>query len=180
VLAIVLLVPALVALLVLAVSVLGPEGDSAGATPHDAPVGSPSTPAADPRLDADAPRSRPQELLAVLAEARAAAWREATPALLGEADAPRSAAAVRDAEAVSEVARSGVRYTGLRYSVAEVSTVSADPERAVLLARVDAGQYAVTGPAGSTARPSQPGGPVLVDLVRTAAGWRVSDVRPAP
>jgi hypothetical protein len=180
VLAIVLLVPALVALLVLAVGVLGPEGDSAGATPHDAPVGSPSTPAADPRLDADAPRSRPQELLAVLAEARAAAWREATPALLGEADAPRSAAAVSDAEAVSEVARAGVRYTGLRYSVAEVRTVSASLGRAVLLARVDAGRYAVTGPAGSTSRAAVQGTTVLVDLVHTDVGWRVSDVRAAP
>ena len=127
----------------------------------------------DPRLDADAPRSRPRELLGVLAEARAAAWREATPALLGEADAPRSAAAVRDAGAVSDVARAGLRYTGLRYSVVEVSTVSATPERAVLLARVDAGRYAVTGPAGSASRAAVQGTPVLVDLVRTDAGWRV-------
>ena len=186
-----LLVPVLVALLVLTVAVLGPKGDSAGATPHEAPsaaptrhatdgVGVPSAAVSDPRLDADAPRSRPRELLGVLAEARAAAWREATPALLGEADAPRSAAAVRDAGAVSDVARAGLRYTGLRYSVVEVSTVSATPERAVLLARVDAGRYAVTGPTGSASRAAVQGTPVLVDLVRTDAGWRVSDVRSTP
>ena len=81
---------------------------------------------------------------------------------------------------MSEVARAGVRYTGLRYSVAEVSTVSASHGRAVLLARVDAGRYAVTGPAGSTSRAAVQGTPVLVDLVHTDAGWRVSDLRAAP
>ena len=175
-----LLVPVLVGLLGLTVAIIGPTGDPAGAMSHEAPVGVPSTPPSDPRLDADAPRSRPRELLGVLAEARAAAWREATPALLGEADAPRSAAAARDAGAVSDVARAGVRYTGLRYSVAEVSTVSATPERAVLLARVDAGGYAVTGPTGSTSRAAVEGTPVLVDLVRTDAGWRVADLRAGP
>ena len=81
---------------------------------------------------------------------------------------------------MAEVARAGVRYTGLRYTVAEVSTVSATPERAVLRARVDAGPYAVTGPTGSTPRAAVKGAPVLVDLVRTDAGWRVSDLRSAP
>ena len=175
-----LLVPVIVGLLVLTVAGLGPVGDSAGAAPHEVVAGAPSTPPSDARLDVDAPRSRPHELLGALAEARAAAWREATPALLGEADAPRSVAGVRDAAAVAEVARSGVRYTGLRYSVAEVSTLSATPERAVLLARVDAGRYAVTGPTGSTPRAAVKGASVFVDLVRTEAGWRVSDVRSAP
>ncbi len=172
----------LVAVLVVAAAVLGPVGERAHVEPTlvPAPAAAP-TPArsTDPRTDAQAPRSRPAELLGVLADARAAAWREATPALLGEADAPRSAAAVRDAAAVSEVARAGVRYTGLRYTVAEVVTVSATPDRAVLRARIHSGAYAVTGAAGSTARPAVAGVPVLVDLVRTDVGWRVSDLRPA-
>ena len=116
----------------------------------------------------------------VLADARAAAWREATPSLLGAADAPRSAVAARDSAAVAEVARAGVRYTGLRYTVAEVATVSATPDRAVLRARIDAGGYTVTAATGSTPRPARPGTPVLVDLVRTDVGWRMSDLRPAP
>jgi hypothetical protein len=49
----------------------------------------------------------------------------------------------------------------------------------VLRARIDSGAYAVTGAAGSTARPAVDGAPVLVDLVRTDVGWRVSDLRPA-
>ncbi len=98
-----------------------------------------STARTDPRTDVAAPRTRPTELLGVLADARAAAWREATPSLLGEADAPRSAVAARDSAAVAEVARAGVRYTGLRYTVAEVATVSATPDRAVLRARIDSG-----------------------------------------
>ena len=114
----------------------------------------------------------------MLADARAAAWREATPALLPAADAPGSAAAARDTAAVTEVARAGLRYIGLRFTVAEAVTVSATPQRAVLRARVDAGPYATSGAIGSTARPAVRGGPVLVDLVFTDVGWRVSDVRP--
>ena len=116
----------------------------------------------------------------MLADARAAAWREATPALLGEADAPGSAVALRDAAALAEVARAGLRYTGLRYTVAEVTVISATPARAVLRSRVDSGAYTVIGAAGTTSRPAVPGIPVLVDLVRTEVGWRLSDLRPAP
>jgi len=118
----------------------------------------------------------------VLADARAAAWREATPALLAEADAPRSAAAVRDAAAVAEVARAGVRYTGLRYTVAEAVTLTATPDRVVLRTRIDSGAYTVTGAPGATgtSHPAVPRTPVLVDLVSTDAGWRISDLRPAP
>ena len=113
----------------------------------------------------------------MLAEARAAAWREATPSLLGEADAPRSAVAARDSAAVAEVARAGVRYTGLRYTVAEVATVSATPDRAVLRARIDSGAYAVTAATGSTSRPAATGHP---GARRPGSHRRrLADVRPA-
>jgi hypothetical protein len=197
-----LLAVVLVALLVVTVAVLGRGEGTAQARPtsgtasvsagtSSAGAGAPAGTAAttggaattsgtDPRSDARAPRTRPTELLRVLADARAAAWREATPSLLGEADAPRSALAARDAAAVAEVARSGVRYTGLRYTVAEVATVSATPDRAVLRARIDSGAYGVTAATGSTPRPPVPGAPVLVDVVRTDVGWRLSDLRAAP
>ena len=169
---------ALVAILVVTLAVLGRDGGPAQARPT---VGSTTAGAhTDPRAEVEAPRSRPAELLGVLAEARAAAWREAAPALLGEADAPRSAAGVGDAAAVVELARAGVRYTGLRYTVAEARVISATADRAVLRARIDSSAYTVTSAAGSTTRPAVPGIPVLVDLVSTDAGWRVSDLRPAP
>ena len=186
-----LLAVALVALLVITVAALGRDGGTAQARPAPAVPSSASATATagaaatvntgrtDPRTDVAAPRTRPTELLRVLADARAAAWREATPSLLGEADAPRSAVAARDATAVAEVARAGVRYTGLRYTVSQVATVSATPDRAVLRARIDAGGYTVTAATGSTSRPARPGTPVLVDLVRTDVGWRMSDLRPA-
>jgi hypothetical protein len=132
----------------------------------------------DARADPEAPRGRPAVLLEELAEARAVAWREAAPALLHTVDAPRSPASVRDAAAVAELARAGLRYTGLRYAVAEVETVSATPERAVLRARIDTAPYAVTGPTGSMARPAVRGSAVLVHLSWTDAGWRVADLRP--
>ncbi len=180
------LVPLLVTVLVASVAVLGRAEDQAQA--HSLPVATGPAEAApprhvggtDPRTDEQAPRSRPAQLLGVLADARAAAWREATPALLHAADAPGSPAAERDAAAVAEVARAGLRYTGLRYTVAEASTVSASGDRAVLRARIDSGAYTVTGATGSTPRPAVPGAPVLVDLVHTDVGWRVSDLRAAP
>lgn len=181
------------ALLVMAVAALGRDGGTAAAQtaahggvtversssdPAVAPA-FPGTDPADPRTDAASPRERPGALLGVLADARASAWREATPALLHGADAPGSAAATRDAAAVSEVARAGLRYSGLRYTVAETETVSATARTAVIRARIDTGPYAVVGPSGSTPRPATAGDPVLVHLVRTDAGWRVSDIRPA-
>lgn len=179
---------ALTAALVVAVTVLGRDGGSAAAAPglppHTAEANqvssaTPAQPPTDPRSDPDAPSDRPAALLGALADARAAAWREATPAMLHGADAPGSAASTRDTAAVSEVARAGLRYAGLRYTVADVHTVSASPDAAVVRARIDASAYTVVGRSGSQSRPATTGEVVLVDLVLTGAGWRVSNVRPA-
>ena len=184
---------ALVGILVLGVAALGPwdglaqarsagqHGGGApwtGASPGPAATGVLTGPPADPRADPSAPRTRPAALLEVLADARASAWREATPSMLHAADAPGSAAAARDTAAVTEMARAGLRLTGLRYVVVEANTVSAAADAAVLRARIDTGPYAVSGAAGSTPRPAATGAPVLVDLVRTDVGWRVADLRP--
>ncbi len=130
----------------------------------------------DVRLDPAAPRERPVELVAALASARAAAWRDATAAHLLGADAPGSAAEARDRTAVSDLARSGLRYTGLRYVVREASVVEAGAARARVRARIDTGAYEVAGPAGSTARAATSGEEVVLTLVRTDVGWRISDV----
>ncbi len=147
-------------------------------TPTPAPT-STTRARSDPRHDPDAPSQRPAELLTALADARAAAWREATPAMLHGADAPGSPALARDTAAVAEVARSGLRYAGLRYTVADARAVSATRDEAVVRARIDAGAYTVLGRSGSQSRPASAGEVVLVDLVRTDEGWRVRDVRPA-
>ena len=152
---------------------------AAGSTSTQTGTTSPAA-GADPRTDARAPTGRASELLTVLAGARAAAWRDATPAHVDAADARGSALAARDAADVAEVERAGLRYTGLHYTVAEVRVVSASTDRAVLRARIDAGPYRVTAATGSTSRPAVPGIPVLVDLVRTDLGWRMADLRPAP
>lgn len=134
----------------------------------------------DPRLDAAAPATRARDLVASLADARAAAWRSGSPALLREADAPGSAAWSRDLAAVTELKRSGIRYTDLQHDVAQVSWVSTSKDRAVVRARIDTSDYVVTSRAVREPRPASTGVPVLIDLVRTEAGWRVSDVRGAP
>ena len=85
-----------------------------------------------------------------------------------------------DTAAITEIARAGLRLTGLRYVVVGAEAVSATADAAVLRARIDTGPYAVSGAAGSTPRPAATGGPFLVDLVRTEVGWRVADLRPVP
>ncbi|HSF97729.1 MAG TPA: hypothetical protein VLA55_03460, partial [Ornithinibacter sp.] len=183
---------ALTAAIVLAVTVLGRDGGTAVAAPvalpstaeevERTPSPTPTTSVAhrtDPRRDPDAPADRASELLTALAEARAAAWREATPAMLHGADAAGSAAASRDAAAIAEVARAGLRYAGLRYSVADAHTVSATRDAAVVRARIDASAYTVVGPSGSQSRPASVGDVVLVELVRTDEGWRIADLRSA-
>ena len=155
-------------------------------TPAQAGTVSVAAPDADVRsdpdvlTDPDAARARPAVLLAALADARALAWREATAAHLHGADAPGSAAEARDRAAVTDLARSGLRYAGLSYVVREVHTEEASATRARLRARVDTSAYAVTGPTGSTPRGATVGEEVVVTLVMTAAGWRVSDLTAAP
>jgi hypothetical protein len=99
--------------------------------------------------------------------------------MLHAADAPGSPALARDAAAVAEVSRSGLRYAGLRYAVSDAITVSDTPDAAVLRARIDAGAYTVVGRSGSQPRPASAGDVVLIDLVRTDEGWRLFDVRPS-
>ena len=134
----------------------------------------------DVRMDPRAPQQRLAELLERLAEHRAAAWRDGIPAHLHGSDAPRSPTALREAAAVAEMARAGVRYTGIHYSVRDASVVTASGREALVRARIDTSAYEVAGASGSTSRPAVRGEEVLVALVRTDLGWRISDVRRAP
>ncbi len=139
---------------------------------------SPSRPPgpADPRLDPAGPSARPAELLTVLADARARAYREADPRHLRGADAVGGALEARDVAAVGRLRAAGLRYEGLEYDVAEVKTVSAEARVAVVRARVGSSGYRVTGAAAAS--PAAGGEQVLVDLVRTPDGWRVREIRP--
>ena len=186
---------ALAAALVLAVTVLGRDGGSAvaggvlpdtlavdgSAAPKPTPTPEPTSTTrarSDPRHDSDAPSQRPEELLTALADARASAWREATPAMLHGAHAPGSPALVRDTAAVAEVARSGLRYAGLRYTVADARAVSVTRDEAVVRAQVDVGAYTVVGRSVPQSRQASVGQVVLVELVQTDEGWRIRDLRP--
>ncbi len=189
---------AVVLLLVIGATVASPGGPNGAAEAGGrdrpgltGPAGQPRTPTTttptaptaptDLRMDLGAATRHPAALLGQLSDHRASAWREGAPALLSGADAPDSVAANRDAAAVSEMVRAGVRYTGLRHTVSEAQLVTASARGAVLTARIDTGAYAVTGPSGvDTTRPAQQGEKVLVDLVWTDVGWRISDVRPTP
>lgn len=136
-------------------------------------------PGSDPRTEPDAPRRRPAELLAALADARALAFREATAAHLHGADAPGSAVDARDRAAVTELGRSGLRYVGLRYEVDDVVHVSSSRDRAELRGRIGTSAYDVVGATGGTPRSARAGQEVVVRLAWQDVGWRVTDVLPA-
>ncbi len=155
----------------------GPAEVPGVARPPAARVGD-RTVDSDARAARSAPEVAPARLLEALAEARAAAWRAADPALLAEAEAAGSPLRARDAAAITGLARAGLRYAGLGYVLDGVRAVSAGDERAVLRARVGTTGYEVAGAPDAAVRPPSAGEPVLVDLRWTDAGWRVTDIRP--
>lgn len=173
------------------------ETGSAGGAPDarpSAPAARPSAPAARPpatrppvtparavadaRADPRAPATRPLALLEVLADARAQAWRTADVRHLLGAHEPGGPMHARDRAAVADLARAGLRYEGLRYLVTDVTTLTAGPRRAVLRARFGTSAYTVSGAGPGSARPGRGGEVVDVEVVRTADGWRIRDLRP--
>jgi hypothetical protein len=156
------------------------EAVPAAASPRSGGTG----PAASPPPDRDvrtrrtAPHDDPGLLLRALAESRAAAWRAADHRLLDEAEGEASPLRLRDERSVRRLAEAGLRYAGLRYDVADVETVSATGEVAVLQARVGTHGYEVVGAGSATAQPAVAGEQVLVELRWGDLGWRVADIRP--
>lgn len=170
----------LVAALVVAGVLVGRDDPARASVPAAAPSAAPSVePAAtdDPRLDPLAPVQRPQELLTVLADERAAAYRAADPARLDAAETTAGALHRRDAAAVRTLRAAGTRYEGLRYRVTDVTVRSAGADRAVLRATVGVGAHRVVRPGDDTDVIAVPGEPVLVEVVRTADGWRLEALR---
>ncbi|MDT0214792.1 serine/threonine-protein kinase [Rothia sp. ARF10] len=142
-----------------------------------APTGGGTDAGTDVRTHADAPRSDPKGLAQALADARAAAWSSGVAARLVEVDAPRSPALGRDTEVLAGVQRSGQRYVGVSFVVRDARLESASGDRVTLRAAIDTSPHVVRGPRGDVSRPAVAGAPVLLDLVRTASGWRVAEVR---
>ena len=128
-------------------------------------------------LRRDAPSARPQALLESLAWARAAAWRAGDPELLAAAEAPGSPLLARDTAAVEALARAGLRYAGLRHSVADVATVTDTGTEAVLRARLGTGPYEVVGAGRPRSRAAVAGAVVLVELEWSDGRWRLAGLR---
>jgi hypothetical protein len=135
---------------------------------------------ADPTREPAAPGSNPAALLAALLERRAEAWRAGRVDRLSSVDAPGSAALARDTTLLTGVQQDGLRYRGLGFVVVSADVVTTSATAAVLRARVDTTAYVVEGPGADRRRSAAVGDPVLIDLVRTADGWRVADVREVP
>lgn len=156
------------------------ETGGAVATPGTAD-GSPGVRApvvvADPRLDPAAPSTRAEELLRVLADARARAWSTSDVRHLTGAEVVGGPMHARDAAGVAALAAGGTRYEGIEYTVGEVRLVRAEAERALLSAVVGTGRYTVAGAERATHRSPDPPRAVLVEVVRTRDGWRIADLR---
>ncbi|WP_404383359.1 serine/threonine protein kinase [Knoellia locipacati] len=153
--------------------------DSRAANGGVADAGTANGGGADPRMAADAASRDPVALAQVLADARADAWSSGVAARLVEVDAPGSPAWVRDAAVLAGVQRSGQRYVGLSFVVRRAEVVAERDDSVTLRTRIDTGAHVVRGPSGEVSRPAVAAAPVLLDLVRTRAGWRVHDVRVA-
>ncbi|NHA67117.1 serine/threonine-protein kinase [Phycicoccus flavus] len=153
----------------------GPGASRTGRAPGPLPARP-----ADPRADVFAAADRPTDLLAVLAQARAEAWRTGDPRHLAGAGAEDGPLRARDEVDLGALRRRDLRYEGLTYRVSRVAVVRADEERATLRARLRTSAYTVAGPGGGPAqrRPASPPTDVVVELAWTADGWRVVDVGP--
>ena len=132
---------------------------------------------ADIRAVVDAPQHDPVALVQALADARATAWSAGVAARLVEVDAPRSPALARDTEVLAGVQRARQRYVGLVFTVRDAEVLAQRGATVTIRTRIDTGAHVVRGPAGEVARPDATGAPMLLDVVRTASGWRVHDVR---
>ena len=113
--------------------------------------------------------------------ARATAFAAADEGALAAVYAPGAAVAAADARLVRALAAAGRTAEGVRHRVRSVEVVEVDDERAELLVVDDLGPYDVRDADGAvvTRRPGRGEQVQQVSLVRTAAGWRLADVRPA-
>ena len=135
------------------------------------------------------PRRDPVAALQRLSDARASAWQRGLATALIAVDASGSPALQADTERLAGVQRDGGRYRDLAFVVRDArleatpaaatraSTAAGGHDAVTLRARVDTTAYVVVSRAGEVRRPAQRGPEVLVDLVRTDAGWRVWQVR---
>ena len=120
-------------------------------------------------------------LLDGLDGARAAAFAAADPEALAAVYAPGSAGLAADRRLVEQLAAAGQSAHGLRHSVRSVDVLEASADRARLRVVDVLAAYEVRDAAGAVVRrsPSRGEAPYAVDLVRTAAGWRLVQVVPA-
>ncbi len=119
----------------------------------------------------------PRAVAQTLADARAAVWTSGELARLGAVDAPGSPAWAEDAVRIEEAAAGGWRYEGVRFSVHSASLGESSATTASLHVVLDSTAYVVVGPSGPERRAAAAGQHLVLDLVHTAAGWRVSRVR---
>jgi hypothetical protein len=133
----------------------------------------------------DAATRDPRGTAAALLAARARLWNapDLTASLRGEAlatvHAPGSASRSEDVRLLTTASRAGFRYSGVGFTVVSARVVGKGP--AVRLSvTVDAAAYVVRAADGRTdARPARAGQRLDLTVVRTAGGWRLSELAPA-
>lgn len=165
------------------VGVVGVGGVHLGARPAPSAAVPPSV--GLPPSSAGRPSPSPEDLVAVvrdLARARASALVAAAPEGLAAVDAEGSPALAADVALLAELDRRGLRYEGLQFHVDRVGVVMVSDDRARVSAVVSTSAHRQVDPSGTVLLDVPAAAPraVTLDLVRTAAGWRVAAATPQP
>lgn len=97
-------------------------------------------------------------------------------------DAEGSPALAADVALLAELDRRGLRYEGLQFHVDRVGVVMVSDDRARVSAVVSTSAHRQVDPSGTVLLDVPAAAPraVTLDLVRTAAGWRVAAATPQP
>ncbi len=159
-----------------------PEPDTGGRVTTPVPTDSSSEAVSDSEASSGLPAQGaaldPADAVSHLAQVRARLWADPRTGDLATLDVPGSAAWQADDADRGRRAAEGIHLDGLSFSVVTATETVRDGDRATVQVSVRTSAHVETSPGGKRAVPERVGAPVLLDLVRTEAGWRVEAVRP--
>lgn len=144
------------------------------AAPGRGQAGKPNTTAsAAPKKAAAQAIQTPSQIIQRLVTARARAWSQEDPQLLGPALAPGSPARAADERSLIEARRQGIDYRDVRFKVGQVSVTVNSKQRMVAVVAVSRPAYTVET-SGAVQTMSATSERVQLTLTRTAEGeWRI-------
>jgi hypothetical protein len=157
---------------------LAPDDAPTPAPRLAAPTRAANTPSSPPSTGAPAPASAEQwsALLAELDARRAAAFAQADVHVLDDVYAPGSAALAADRQAVRSLVAARATAAPVRHELRRARVVRSDAASTRLEVVDRMPSYRILDAAGATLRTvaARPDRTVVVDLTRSAGGWRIN------